>query len=257
MTTSTSFSTCCLKSFSWDGTPAGQETIFAGNPAYITGSNPTAAVLYVHDALGWKFSNARLLADHFAREANVTVYMPDFFGGEELDAEKILAGKWAEINIVDFAKRNSRDVRESEIFAAARELRSKYQKVGTVGYCFGGWAVLRLGAKEHQPPLVDCVVCVHPSWATRDDFDDYGSVPLQMVSPEVDMQFSDELKVHAFQKLVMERKGDNGVPVDWVHFPGVEHGCMTKGDERVKGEREAMIRGKDSAVAWFKHWLSD
>jgi hypothetical protein len=55
----------------------------------------------------------------------------------------------------------------------------------------------------------------------------------------------------------MERKGDDGVEVDWVHFPGQVHGCMTKGDENTKGERAAMIRGKDSAVGWFRQWLSE
>ena len=54
----------------------------------------------------------------------------------------------------------------------------------------------------------------------------------------------------------MERKGDEGVPVDWVHFPGVEHGCLTKGDENVKGEREAMVKGKDATVGWFRQYLS-
>ncbi|KAF2023691.1 dienelactone hydrolase family protein [Setomelanomma holmii] len=249
-----SFSSCCLRSFAWDGTPSGRESTLVSNPAYITGTNPSAAVLYIHDALGWKFTNARLLADHFAKEANVAVYMPDFFGGEVLDAKKILAGKWTDpaLDLVGFAKRNAREVREKEIFEAARELRGKYKKVGTVGYCFGGWGVLRLGAKEHEPPLVDCVVCAHPSWAKNEDFDNYGSVPIQIISPEVDRQFPDEMKVHAFKKLV----SDNGVPVAWVHFPAVEHGCMTKGDESVTGEREAMVRGKDAAVGWFKQWLS-
>jgi hypothetical protein len=62
------FDTCCFKSFTWDGTPTGQESTLAENPTYITGTNEHSAVLFVHDALGWKFSNARLLADHFAKE---------------------------------------------------------------------------------------------------------------------------------------------------------------------------------------------
>ena len=92
--------------------------------------------------------------------------------------------------------------REPEIFAAAKELRAKYEKLGTVGYCFGGWAVLRLGAKEHEKPLVDCVVCAHPSWATKDDIDNYANAPIQFLCPEVDNQFPDDLKLHAFQELV-------------------------------------------------------
>jgi dienelactone hydrolase len=140
--TSPTFSSCCVKSFDWTGSPAGHESTLASLPTYITGSNTSAAVLYVHDALGWGFVNARLLADHFAREANVTVYMPDFFGGEELDAVAIKEGRWADLDIKSFSERNSRDVREPEIMAAARELRANYKKLGTIGYCFGGWGVL-------------------------------------------------------------------------------------------------------------------
>jgi hypothetical protein len=54
----------------------------------------------------------------------------------------------------------------------------------------------------------------------------------------------------------MDRKGKDGLPVEWVHFPNMAHGCMTKGDENTEGEREAMVRGKNSAVAWFRQWLS-
>lgn len=99
---------------------------------YITGSNINAAVLYVHDALGWKFDNARLLADHFAKEANVTVYMPDFFGCEQLDMAAIKEGRWGDVDMQGFKKRNSREAREPEIFACARELRGKYKKLGTI-----------------------------------------------------------------------------------------------------------------------------
>jgi hypothetical protein len=54
----------------------------------------------------------------------------------------------------------------------------------------------------------------------------------------------------------MGRKGDDGVPVEWVHFPRVAHACLTKGDEKDKDEREALIRGKDAAVGFFRQWLS-
>ena len=35
------------------------------------------AILMVHDIFGWTFPNARLLADHYAKEADATVYLPD------------------------------------------------------------------------------------------------------------------------------------------------------------------------------------
>ena len=49
---------------------------------------------------------------------------------------------------------------------------------------------------------MDCIVCAHPSLVTKEDIDGYGSVPVQFLAPEVDRQFSDEMKMHAFQKLV-------------------------------------------------------
>ncbi|KAF1942326.1 dienelactone hydrolase family protein [Clathrospora elynae] len=255
MSSPKTFDSCCLKSFTWDGTPTGHEATLANNKTYITGSNPNAAVLYIHDVLGWDFSNARLLADHFAREANVTVYLPDFFGGELLDKEKVQAGKWDELDLPGFKARNSRVIREPEILAAARALRSKpysYPKLGAVGYCYGGWAVCRLAAFSHDSqPLVDAIVCAHPSLIIKQDFDDI-AVPVQFLAPEVDSHFTDELKAYVFQTMVLEKKG---VAMEWTHFPGVKHGCLTKGNEGVEGEREAMIKGKDAAVRWFRQWL--
>ena len=139
MASGPSLSTCCLKNFQWTGTPTGKESKLASNNAYITGANPHAALLYIHDALGWNFTNARLLADHFATEADLTVFLPDFFGGEELDKQAILEARWSDLDMDGFRKRNARAVREPEILAAARALRDLgFAKVGVVGYCFGG-----------------------------------------------------------------------------------------------------------------------
>lgn len=87
-----SVSSCCLKGFEWEGTPTGIIGKLADNESYIVGDNPDAAVMLIHDLLSWKFPNIRLLADHYAREANVTVYVPDFFGGESLPFAPIMSG---------------------------------------------------------------------------------------------------------------------------------------------------------------------
>ena len=132
-------SNCCLKSFAWDGTPTGQVSKLGKLDTYITGTNSARAVLFVHDALGWTFPNARLLADHYAAEVDATVYVPDFFGGEVLPFEPILAGRFHEVDFAGFLSRNSREIREPEIFEAGRALRQKFKKVGAIGFCFGGW----------------------------------------------------------------------------------------------------------------------
>jgi len=246
-----SLSDCCLKGFKWEGTPTGRIEKLGQTNAYIAGNNPDVAVILIHDALGWTFVNARLLADHYAQEINATVYLPDFFGGEVLPIQDVLAGKWVEAGIPEFITRNTREIREPEIFECAQLLRPMHKKLGAVGYCFGGWAVFRLGAKEHQPPLVDCISAGHPTWLTKKDIDEV-AVPVQILAPEIDSAFNEELKAHSFaaiQKL--------GVPFDYQHFPGVEHACLTRGDAKKAGERDAMIRGKNAAVGWFKQFLFD
>ncbi|KAK4114713.1 alpha/beta-hydrolase [Canariomyces notabilis] len=269
---------CCLRAFPWDGTPTGSETTLAGvsNPVYMAyppgfpaataSSSPSrAAILIVHDLFGWRYPNVRLLADAYAAEVGATVYVPDFFGGESLPAELIEAGKWAELDLPSFTKRNSRAVRDPEIVACARAIRAVgHERVGAAGFCYGGWAVMRLASGEfveeekggedshgRKRGLVDCVTAGHPTWLTKEDIDKV-EVPVQMLAPEIDNQYTQELKLHTFTEL--QKKG---VPFDYQHFPGVEHGCFVRGNRDRKGEREAMARAKDSAVAWFKQWLQD
>ncbi|KAL3440608.1 Alpha/Beta hydrolase protein [Aspergillus insuetus] len=258
-----STSTCCLKTFAWNGTPTGRIGTLASNKTYIASpsagadnnpnTNSSLAILIVHDLLGWSFPNVRLLADHYAREANATVYVPDFFGGEALPFEPLVAGRFDEVDVPAFLARNSREIREPEIFACARELRKTHNVTVAVGFCYGGWAVFRLGAATGEVedadatparPLVDAIVAAHPSLLTKDDIDNV-VVPVQILAPEHDPIFNDELKSYTFASL--QRRG---VPFDWQHFPGVEHACMTRGDEKKPGERAAMERGKNAVVAW-------
>ena len=154
----------------------------------------------MHDLLGWTFPNTRLLADHYAREANATVYVPDFFHGEVLSFEPLLRGDFVKADIPKFMQKHARDVRELEIFECAKALRAQYKSVGAVGYCYGGWAVFRLAAKEHHPPLVDCISTGHPSLLTKNDIDEV-SVPVQILAPEVDPVYTVELKTYSFIKI--------------------------------------------------------
>ncbi|KAK4151833.1 hypothetical protein C8A00DRAFT_16811 [Chaetomidium leptoderma] len=266
-------STCCLRASLWEGTPTGIETTLPNlpnNPTYVAKppasssapSSPSSrvAILMVHDLLGWTFPNAR--------DADATVYLPDFFGGEVVSFEAALAGRFDELDLPGILARQARAIREPEIVAFARALRAsgRYDKVGAVGFCYGGWAVFRLGAREFvvddddddagaaaggRGPLVDCISAGHPSLLTEQDVDEV-AVPVQLVAPEVDPVFTPEMKLFAFQTLQK-----NGVAFDYQHLPGVEHACLIRGDVNKKGEREAMVRGKSAAVAWFRQWLHD
>ncbi|KAI5459346.1 Alpha/Beta hydrolase protein [Mariannaea sp. PMI_226] len=244
-----SVQSCCLKGFKWEGSPTGHIEKLDNLNVYVSGENKDAAILVIHDLLGWSFPNVRLLADHYSQEANATVYVPDFFDGEVLPFDLLCDEKWGEIDLAGFMARNSRDIREPQIIGCARALREKHGKLAAIGFCYGGWAVFRIGAKEHQPPIVDCVTAGHPSLLTKADIDGIG-VPVQMLAPEIDPVYTAELKMHTFQTLQA-----SGIPFDYQHFPGVAHACLVRGDEKRPGERAAMVRGKNMAVSWMKQYL--
>ncbi|KAI1122110.1 putative hydrolase [Nemania abortiva] len=246
-----SFSSCCLQTFKWGGTPTGTETKLAGNDSYVTGDNKDAAVLIIHDVFGWKYPNVRLLADHYAREADVTVYVPDFFGGWVVDYELAEAGRFDKIDLASMTKKNSREIRAPEMEACAKALKSElgFKRLGTIGFCYGGWGVCHLASKERSEPLVDVISMGHPSWLVKEDIANL-TVPVQFLAPEIDPVFPPELKTYAFATLL-----ELNLPFEYVHYPKIVHGALVRGSETVDKEREAMAAAKNSAVAWFKQHL--
>lgn len=129
----------------------------------------------------------------------------------------------------------------------ARALREQHKRIGAIGFCYGGWAVFRLGARAN--PLVDALSTAHPSHLEEGEIEAVG-VPVQILSPETDMMYTEELK--AFSNRVIPTLG---VAYDYQYFPGVEHSFALRGDPDNAGERAAMVRAKNAAVSWFRQWL--
>lgn len=196
------------------------------------------------------------------------------FGGEVLGPFETVADptQWHKLDLQGFMSRNTKDIRTPEIFECARTLRGggaqhKYKRLGVIGFCFGGWAVFRLGAKQHnvvsssddgspgqpaQPqPLVDCISTGHPSLLDKTEIDAVG-VPVQILAPEHDPMFSPEMKEYA-NKVIPTLD----LAYDYQYFPGVEHGFCTRGDPKIADGQEykAMNRAREAAISWFKVWL--
>ncbi len=67
----------CKTGFQWNGTFNGKETTLNSAVAYVTGDCKDTAILVLTDFFGHRIPNVRILADHYAKEANATVYVPD------------------------------------------------------------------------------------------------------------------------------------------------------------------------------------
>lgn len=118
--------------------------------------------------------------------------------------------------------------------------------MGAVGYCWGGWAVFKLGAKSGNG-LVDCISTAHPSLLEM-EIEKVG-VPVQILAPENNFMFLPDMK--AFVNMVIPNLG---VPYDYQHFSGVEHGFATRGDMN-SHEYNAAVRAHCATIDWFKLWL--
>lgn len=169
------------------------------------------------------------------------------FNGEVVDPDAMSdPEKSKNFNLGEFIGRNSRKIRWPEIKQHAQTLKAKYPKVGAIGFCYGGWAAFQLGA---DPSLVDAVSTAHPSLLEHSDIDNV-KVPVQLIAPENDFTFTEELK-----KYSQEALPKTGVPWEYVYFPGLQHGFAARGNPNEKKQKEGLERAKRSAVSWFNEWL--
>ncbi|CBX92072.1 hypothetical protein IAQ61_000262 [Plenodomus lingam] len=237
----------CKTGYKWDGTAIGKETTLDNINTYVTGDNKERAILIITDVFGWTLPNIRLLADAYAKEAKATVYVPDLFDGEVVDPDAMSDPEKAKkFDVMEFLGRHNKDVRWPQIKQHAQTLKSQYPKVGAMGFCYGGWACLRLAA---DPKLIDCASTAHPSMLEKSEVDAV-KMPVQFLAPENDFAYTEELKAYTHEAMPK-----TGAPWEYVFFPGMTHGFAARGDPNDPKQREAFERAKRSAVSWFVEYL--
>lgn len=237
----------CKSGFKWNGQTVGKETKLNNTNAYVTGDSKDAAILIITDVFGWTLPNVRLIADHYAQEANATVYVPDLFNGEVVDPDALSdPEKQKNFDIGAFLGRHNKEVRWPEIKGHAQTLKSQYKKVAAIGFCYGGWAAFKLGA---DPSLIDAISTAHPSMLKKSEIESV-KVPVQILSPENDFAYTPELKQATFDILPK-----TGVQWEYIYFPGLTHGFAVRGNPDDAAQKAGLERAKRSAVNFFKEFL--
>ncbi|XP_006876949.1 PREDICTED: carboxymethylenebutenolidase homolog [Chrysochloris asiatica] len=112
--------------------------VYVSKPPVNTGR----AVIVIQDIFGWQLPNTRYMADMMAANGYTTV-VPDFFVGQEPwhpSSDWVTFPEWLKT-------RNARKVdKEVEVVLRYLKLQCGAQKVGVVGFCWGGVAVHHLMA---------------------------------------------------------------------------------------------------------------
>lgn len=169
------------------------------------------------------------------------------FDGEVVDPDAMSDPEKAKkFDVMEFIGRNNKDKRWPEIKANAQELKKQYKKVGAMGFCYGGWACFKLAA---DPSLIDAVSTAHPSLLDKAEVDAV-KVPVQVLAPENDFAYTEELK-----KYTLDTLPKTGVQWEYIYFPGLTHGFAARGDPSDPKQKDGLERAKRIVVNWFTEFL--
>lgn len=132
--------------------------------AYPPGSNTSSkALLYVTDIYGVPLLQNKLLADSLAANGYLVV-MPDLFKGDAISVESQEAG----LNLTEWRGRHPMNEIDSVINSTIGYMRStlKVEKIGGLGFCFGGKYVPRFLTTNGG---IDLGFIAHPSSLTEQE----------------------------------------------------------------------------------------
>ena len=257
---------CCKSGHIHTGTPTGTMTRICGLETYVATAHPKksssssssattigeqrTAVLFLHDAFGLPFINNQLLADTYAEQAQVDVYLPDFLEGDSVPVS-ILSDpdRRAAYDFGAWAARHSRPHCSHMIESFCRELRENHgvQKLAAVGFCWGGWAALHLGATD----LVDAVVVHHPSLLNIPDDVQNLKKPSMFLCAETDHQLPEDKRTTVQQ--ILEQKDIESV---FKVYPGTLHGFAVRFNGTDTIAAEAAEDAKNMSIEFFKTHLA-
>lgn len=137
--------------------------------AYPPGHNPSTktAILYLTDIFGVQLVNNRVLADSLAL-AGYFVLMPDLFAGDPVPSSA-MGGIPTTFNLTAWSAVHTPEAVSAIISSSLSSLRTQFgaQRIGGVGYCFGGKYVARFLAAGGG---LDAGFTAHPSGVTVEEW---------------------------------------------------------------------------------------
>lgn len=202
------------------------------------------AVIVIQDIFGWQLPNTRYIADMIAGNGYTTI-LPDFFVGQEPWSP---SGDWS--IFPEWVKsRNARKINK-EVEAVLQYLKRHCgaQRIGVVGFCWGGIAVHHIMTTY---PEVKAGVCVY---GVVKDFGDIYSLknPTLFIFAENDSAIPLEHVSQLTQKLKEHCKVEYQIKT----FSGQTHGFVHRKREDCSAEDKPYIEeARRNLIEWLNKYL--
>jgi len=214
--------------------------------------------------------NPRIVADHIAEHVGVDVWVPDFFNGNPpFDANSLeplmpdRAGvklSWLSLGL--FALKglpslprfiaNRPSVVDARVHETIKKIKADkgYERIGAVGYCFGGAMAGRLGATD----AVNTIVIAHPAPLAAKQMRAI-KVPTSWALAEEDMSFKDKDVKTAEAIFKEQEENPDHVDYEFRVWKGTFHGFAVRPNLTVPEVKAGYEGALDQTVAWFKKTL--
>lgn len=132
------------------------------------------------------------------------------------------------------------------------------EKVGVVGFCWGGrYAILaaQKSAQQGGGRGVDAAYAAHPSLcAIPGDFEDV-CVPLSVALGGED-SYLGESEIAKVREVMGRKKREEGLEGEVVVYEGQVHGFALRGDQENEKEKKALDDAAMQGIEWFRKYLS-
>ncbi|CBX97142.1 hypothetical protein LEMA_P102730.1 [Plenodomus lingam JN3] len=161
-------STCSNLQVRSEGEPAGEIRNIGGFPTYLSypsnTTKATKAILYISDIFGIPRPENRLLADSLAANGYLVV-MPDIYYNDSIPVDT----DESTLDLSSWLPNHPPEGVDAVINSTLSYMRGELgmQRIGAVGYCFGGKFVPRWLREDEG--LVDAGFIAHPSFMLDED----------------------------------------------------------------------------------------
>jgi len=258
----------CVQGYVMNQEPEGQ---MVGDAYLREGNDKTRAVVLLTDVFGLPLVNCKINADEISKKLDCDVWVPDLFAGRPLftvdELEPLMPDRagvgipfWNKLKFLRliiprlhhfYTIRPAVVVPKTESFIKKIKEERGYQKIGAVGYCFGGSICIRIGGKG----IVDSLVIAHPGSFTVDQVKQI-TIPSAWECAEEDNAFPHQMRVDCEAVFAARKDKEDFVEYEFVDYKGTAHGFAARPNFALPDIAEAYQKALDHTIAWFEKTLS-